>query len=129
MANMPNGDESRDERGSVSLAVVLVGPILVVLMFAGFQAAMWNHARTEARAIARDTAVLVARDGISDGDAASVIRQSLTGNALTDVNVAVARTNGNVVVTVSGRAPGILRGTSRRVSVSVAVPIEGWVPL
>ncbi|HQV56813.1 MAG TPA: pilus assembly protein [Ilumatobacteraceae bacterium] len=122
-------DEAVDERGSVSLAAVLVGPILVLLMFAGFQAAMWNHARTEARAVARDTAVLVARDRLSEGDAASVVRQTLGGNALVDVDVAVTITDGNVVVTVKGRAPGILRGTSRRVSVSVAVPLEGWVPL
>lgn len=116
-----------EERGSVSLEIVLVGPVLVVLMFAGFQAAMWNHARTEARAVARDAAVLIARDGLSDADATAFARQSLGGNALRDATVTVARTAGNVVVTVTGRAPGILRGTSKAVSVTATVPVEGWV--
>ena len=127
----PKGDrqDGSTDRGSVSLVFVLVGPLLVVLMFAGFQAAMWNHARTEARAVARRTAVLVARDGLGEAEATAVARQALGGNALVDAQVQVARDGGNVVVTVSGRAPGILRGTSRDVSVTVAVPLEGWVPL
>ena len=51
----------------MSLAVVLLTPVTVVLMFLGFQAAMWNHAATEVRVVARQTAMMVARDGMPAG--------------------------------------------------------------
>ena len=41
----------------------------VTAAFAAFQAAMWSHARTEARVVARDTAALVARSGVAPDDA------------------------------------------------------------
>ena len=40
----------RGDRGAAtSLAVALLTPMFVFLAFAAFQAAMWSHARTEAR--------------------------------------------------------------------------------
>ena len=110
------------------MSIVLLSPILVVLMFAGFQAALWNHARTQARVVARSTAVLVARDGLPAGQAAHLAEGSLAGR-VSDAQVSVAVVEGNVVVVVTGDAPGILRGTSRGLRVSVALPVEGWVPL
>ncbi len=60
----------RGDRGAAtSLAVALLTPMFVFLAFAAFQAAMWSHARTEARVVARDTAALVARSGVAAGDA------------------------------------------------------------
>jgi hypothetical protein len=121
--------ESTD-RGAASLTIVLVAPLLVVLMFVGFQAAMWNHARTEARVVAREGAVLVARDGLAASQAqVSVLRSLTTDNLLTDPTVSIARTATSVVVTVTGRAPGLLRGTSAPIAVTVTMPVEGWVPL
>lgn len=118
------------DRGSASLTIVLLSPVLVVLMFAGFQAAMWNHTRTEARVIARETAVLVARDGLSASQAAAAASASLVNDSvLTGVHVSVESTPVVVVVTITGNAPGVLRGTSAPVRVSAAVSLEGWVPL
>lgn len=119
---------STRDRGSTSLSVVLVAPILVVLMFAGFQAALWNHARAEARVVARSTAVLVARDGLPTAQATQLALDSLA-QRLARADVSVRSVDGNVVVVVAGDAPGILRGTSRGLVVTVALPIEGWVPL
>ncbi|MEP7203851.1 MAG: TadE/TadG family type IV pilus assembly protein [Ilumatobacteraceae bacterium] len=119
-----------NDRGSASLTIVLLAPLLLVLMFAGFQAAMWNHTRTEARVIARETAVLVARDQLSSPQAAAAATTSLTHDSvLTSVNVLVDTTATLVVVTITGDAPGMLRGTSAPVRVTVAVSLEGWVPL
>ncbi len=117
------------DRGSASLAMVLLAPILVILMFVGFQAAMWNHARTEARLIARETAMLVARDRLPAAQAAVSARTSLAGRSLHNVHVEVSSVDGRVIVTVRGDAPGIIRGTSSGVTVTVALPIEGWVAL
>jgi hypothetical protein len=44
------------------------------------------------------------------------------------LDVVVANDGQLVTVTVSGAAPGIIRGTSTDVSVVAAVPLEGWTP-
>jgi hypothetical protein len=120
----------RGDRGAASsLAIALLTPVLVVLSFAAFQAAMWSHARTEARVVARDTAALVARSDVSPTDAQSSALAVLdTDTDLANVRVTVAAGLDLVTVTVSGDAPGIIRGTSSSLSVSVAVPREGWTP-
>jgi len=124
-------DADRDaDRGSASLTIVLLAPLLLLLMFAGFQAAMWNHARTEARVIARETAVLVARDRLPATRAIAAASSSLANDSvLSDTRVSVDTTAKIVTVTITGQAPGILRGTSAAMRVTVAVPLEGWVPL
>jgi hypothetical protein len=125
-----NADDTDADRGSASLTIVLLAPLLLVLMFAGFQAAMWNHTRTEARVVARETAVLVARDHLSVPQAEAAAAASLAHDSLlTSVDVAVGTTATLVVVTITGDAPGVLRGTSAPVRVTVAVSLEGWMPL
>ncbi|MEY2957908.1 MAG: hypothetical protein RLZZ01_476, partial [Actinomycetota bacterium] len=58
---------SVDDPGSTSLTTVVLTPVFVVIALAAFQAALWSHARAEARMVARDVAVLVAqRDGDAD---------------------------------------------------------------
>ena len=118
----------RDDRGSTSLAVALLTPLLVILMFAAVQAALWGHARTEARATARRTAALVARSGVSVDDARATALENLADDDLTDVSVSIAVDGDTVVVTVTGRAPGIVVGTTRDVTVTEALPLEGVVP-
>lgn len=126
---MTGNPDDRDH-GSASLTIVLLAPLLLVLMFAGFQAAMWNHTRTEARVVARETAVLVARDRLSTPRAAAAAEASLANDSvLTEVEVSVDTTASLVVVTITGTAPGVLRGTSAAVRVTAAVSLEGWVPL
>lgn len=120
--------DARD-RGSTSLTAVVLTPVFVVIAFAAFQAAMWSHARTEARATARDVAVLVAQRG---GDADAVERsaeRNLEGHAtIRDVDVTISQRDRYVVVRVVGDAPGIVRGTSAGVDVSEALPVEGFRP-
>ena len=123
-------DAHDHDRGSASLSIVLLAPLLLVLMFAAFQAAMWNHARTEARVIAREAAVLVARDRLPDSQAAAAASASLADDSvLSGAHVSVERTATVVTVTITGNAPGVLRGTSAALRVSVAVSLEGWVAL
>ncbi|HEY4610239.1 MAG TPA: TadE/TadG family type IV pilus assembly protein [Ilumatobacteraceae bacterium] len=123
-------DKACRDRGSTSLTVVLLAPLLLVLMFAGFQAAMWNHARTEARVVARETAVLVARDHLPASAAVQVATTSLAKDSVLGTpKVFVRSTEDAVVITITGRAPGLLRGTSSAVSVTAAVSREGWVSL
>ena len=120
---------ARGEAGAAtSLATALLAPLFVVLAFAAVQAALWGHTRTEVRVVARDTAALVARSSVEAGDAAASARTALADTDLDDVEVAVTTDGGHVSVTIRGDAPGILIGTSRRVSVTEAVPIEELTP-
>ena len=118
-----------DHGTSSSLTAALLTPVFVVLAFAAFQAALWGHARTEARVIARDTAALVARSGVLPSDARESAIAILDADTdLRELDVSVDSDGRLVVVTVSGAAPGIIRGTSTDVSVTAAVPLEGWSP-
>ncbi len=127
-APVPASARHHDDRGSTSLTVALLTPIFVVLMFAAVQAALWGHARTEARVAAKSAAVQVARQGLSVGDARATAQANLVDAGIDDVTISISSGNGVVVVQVSGNARGILIGTSRSVSVVEAVPIEELTP-
>lgn len=108
---------------------MLLAPVLMVLAFAAFQAAMFTHAQTEARAVARDAAVLVARHGEAPDTVAASSAALLAGAELVrDVAVEIDTDDGLVVVRLTGLAPGIVRGTSRGIDVTEALPIEGFRP-
>lgn len=121
----------RSDRGSASLTTVLLTPIFVVLAFSAFQAAMFTHARTEARAVARDAAVLVARQGNDRAAVESSARGALAGHdslADTQLDISVDAGNELVTVTVTGRAPGIIRGTSLGIDITEVLPVERFRP-
>jgi len=119
----------RGEDGSTSLSVALLTPLFVVLAFAAFQAALWSHARTEARVVARDTAALVARAAVPATDAVASATAVLEADTdLRNVVVSTRMEPGLVTVTVTADAPGIIRGTSTTVTVTSAVPVEELTP-
>ena len=99
-----------------------------------FQAAMWSHARTEARSGARDAAVLVARFGADPDDVEMSVADGLESKSvLADVEVSIPslaeiRSSGFVEVTVRATANGMLLGTSTEVSITEAVPFEEFRP-
>ena len=116
---------SGDSGAATSLSIALLTPLFVVLAFAAVQAAMWSHAKTEARVIARDTAALVARSGVAAPDARSSASAILEADtSLSDVVVGVSHAGGVVVVTVRASAPGIIRGTASEFEVTAAIPVE-----
>lgn len=126
-AGTPSGD--RDRGAATSLSIVLLTPVMILLGFAAFQAAMWGHARTEARMVARDTAALVGRSGVAPDDARASAEAVLAADTLLrDVRVHVEAGPAMVTVTVEASAPGVIRGTWAPVRVVSAVPVEGWVP-
>ena len=113
------------DRGSASLTTVLLTPVALVVVLMAFQAALWTHARTEARAIARDAAVLVARSG-EPGEAvrASALQLLNEQPSLTSSSIDIDEEDMLVVVTVQANAPGMFRFTQRQIVVSEAVPRE-----
>ena len=123
------GRASGDRGAATSLSVALLTPTFLFLAFAAFQAAMWSHAKTEARVIARDTAALIARSAVAADDATESARAVLEADTdLRNVRVVASTSTGVVSVTVVGDAPGIIRGTSTSVEVTSAVPVEELTP-
>ena len=126
-------DATLRDRGSTSLSAVLLTPVFVIVAFAAFQAAMWSHARTEARVMAREVAVLVAQQGrdqdlIERSAEANLERTDTMSVVDVDISYGAAASGQIVIVRVTGRAPGIVRGTSTGVDVTEAVPVEGFRP-
>ncbi len=118
-----------DDAGSTSLSVVLLTPVFIVLTFAAWQSALWSHARTEARVAARAAAALVTRSDATAGNVAAATASVLASDtALRNIDVLINEADGLVVVTVHADAPGMMAGTSRPVSVTVAVPLEEITP-
>ena len=116
------------------MTLVLLTPVFVVIAFAAFQAALWTHARTEARAAARDAAVLIGRFGALPDDVERSTLDVLDDKTVLEVTeveippLGEIRAVGTVRVTVRARANGIIVGTSTEVEVTEAVPFEEFRP-
>ena len=117
------------DRGSATLATVVLTPVFIVVALAAFQAALWTHARTESRAIARDAAVLVARAG-EPADAVEASAQQLLDDEVRLIDSEIDIDDGStlVTVTVRGSAPGMFRWMATGFEVVEAVPVEGFRP-
>jgi hypothetical protein len=113
------------DRGSTSLTTVLLTPVFLVVALMAFQGALWTHARTEARVTARNSAALVAR-GHADPEATahSATAMLVADTDLASPSVTIEVAAGVVTARVTGRAPGMIRGTSAPVDVVEAVPVE-----
>ncbi len=119
---------SRDP-GSATLTTVVLTPVFIVLAFMAFQASMWSHARTEARALARNSAALVARNGADPGDVERNAEAVLGVDVnLVDADMSIQNDGELVTARITARAPGLIRGTSVDVDILVAVPLEGFRP-
>ncbi len=110
-----------------SLVTVVLTPVMVVMALAAVQAALWGHARTEARIIAQETAALVARTPMTSAEAEQLALDLLGDQGdLTEVEVTISDDTVSVVVIVSAQAPGMIRGTTAPVEVrAVAVSEAG----
>ena len=108
---------------------MVLTPVFVVVALAAFQAALWTHARTESRAIARDAAVLVARAGEASEAVEASAAQLLDGEVrLTESVIDIDDGPELVTVTVRGSAPGMFRWMQTEFEVVEAVPREGFRP-
>jgi Flp pilus assembly protein TadG len=115
------------ERGSASIQMVILMPVMFAVMFLGLQAALIYHARTLAIASAQEGARTA---GAEKGTAAAGIntaRDYLTataGDSLTSTVVSGDRTGTTATVTVRGVALSVLPGWRPRISQSSSVTVE-----
>jgi Flp pilus assembly protein TadG len=119
----------RDERGAVSAELVIATPLLLLLIMAVIQFALWEHATHIAQAVAQQ-GVSVARlqdetPAAGQSQARSVLDQ-LGTSVLADANVTATRTATTTTVTVTGHAESILGIFTLPVKATAVGPTENY---
>jgi Flp pilus assembly protein TadG len=118
----------RDERGSVSIELVILLPALFAVMFLGMQAALFYHARTVAIAAAQEGARAA---GAEQGHGAYGVRaandfiaEAGGDDVLTASSATARRTTTTATVTVTGFSLSVIPRWKVRITQSATVPVE-----
>ena len=117
-----------DERGSVSIELVILLPALFAVMFVGMQAALFYHARTVAIAAAQEGARAAGaeqgREADGVGAANDFIAEAGGDDVLTSSSTTATRTATTATVTVTGFSLSVIPGWKVRITQSATVPVE-----
>lgn len=123
-----SSSKQRDERGSASIELVILLPVLFAVMFLGMQAALFYHARTVAIAAAQEGARAAggengkAADGVNA--ASSFIADAGGDDVLTGASATAHRSATTVTVTVTGRSLNVIPGWTPVIVQSASLPVE-----
>ncbi len=117
-----------DERGSVSLGLVILLPALFAVMFLGMQAALYYHARTVAIAAAQEGARAAGAETGREADGTSAanafVSEAGGDDVLPGATSAASRTSTTATVTVRGFSLSVIPGWTLEVEQSATVPVE-----
>ena len=119
--------EDRSERGSVTIQMVILLPVVFALMFVGMQAALHYQARTLALAAAQEGAREAGTETGTRSAGESTARQFLADAAsdvLRNSTVRVERTSTTATVVVTGRTLSVIPGWRGSVTQSASAPVE-----
>ncbi|WP_460834023.1 TadE family protein [Nocardioides hungaricus] len=118
----------RNERGSVSIELVIVLPALFAVMFLGMQAALFYHARTVAIAAAQEGAKAAGGESGREADgvaaASSFIVEAGGDDVLPGASATADRTATTVTVTIRGRSLSVIPGWNPVVVQTASLPVE-----
>ncbi|GAA4757630.1 TadE/TadG family type IV pilus assembly protein [Modestobacter marinus] len=118
----------RDERGSATLSLAIVFPVVLLLIFTAVQGGLYYYARSVALAAAEEGL----RDARAEGGTSAAGAQRAQtfladaggASVLENPAVTTSRNATNTSVTVVGNAPSVLPGVSFPVSQTASGPIE-----
>jgi len=117
-----------DERGSVSIELVILLPVLFAVMFLGMQAALFYHARTVAIAAAQEGAKAAGGENGKEADgvsaASSFIVEAGGDDVLSGASASADRTATTVTVTVRGHSLSVIPGWNPVIVQSASLPVE-----
>jgi hypothetical protein len=119
------------ERGAATAEVVIATPLLLLLIAAVVQFALWYHAVHTAEAVARQslaTTRLVDVAQPAAQDQAEAVLDRLGGPTLDDPAVTVDRRADTTTVVVTGRATRVLPFVTIPVETTVTGPTERFRP-
>lgn len=119
---------ARNERGSVSIQLVILLPALFAVMFLGMQAALFYHARTVAIAAAQEGAKAAGGENGKETDgvkaAEAFIADAGGDDVLTGATTTANRTGTTATVVVQGHSLSVIPGWSPVVRQVASVPVE-----
>lgn len=119
---------SRSERGSVSIELVILLPVLFAVMFLGMQAALYYHARTVAIVAAQEGARAAGgqhgtpTDGVAA--ASSFVADAGGADVLVGASATAKRSATTATVTVQGFSLSVIPGWKPVIRQSASVPVE-----
>ncbi|MFY1659344.1 TadE/TadG family type IV pilus assembly protein [Micromonospora sp. WMMD1274] len=117
----------RRDEGAASVELVLATPLLLLLIMAGVQFALWAHARHMAQAAANE-GVQSARAYHSSAAAGKAdteaLLRDLSGGSLTGTAVTASRSATTATITITGRASSVIPGLTFPIRVTVTAPVE-----
>ncbi|MEU0490792.1 TadE family protein [Nocardiopsis sp. NPDC006139] len=120
--------QADDDRGSGTLEVAVLFPVVLLIVMAILQAGLWYHGRS--------VALAAAQEGVSAGraelssvghaqEAAAAFAEKV--GALDDVSVSTAGSSATRIrVTVTGRVPSLIPGVPIAVSQEASGAVERW---
>lgn len=118
----------RDERGSVSIQLVILLPALFAVLFLGMQAALYYHARTVAIAAAQEGARAAGAETGTRSDGVQAAQDFVVeaggDDVLEGASATSDRTATTVTVTVTGHSLSVIPGWSPRIVQSASLPVE-----
>ncbi|WP_130412774.1 TadE family protein [Xylanimonas ulmi] len=120
-----------DDRGSHSIEMVILLPVLFALMFVGVQAVLYYYARSIAGAAAQEGARVAAAyeatlaAGIAS--AATAVEEVGWDDAITDASITGTRDAEIATVVVTGHALSVIPGWSPTITQSASMPVERLV--
>ena len=117
-----------DERGSVTIQMVVLMPTLFLVMFLGVQGALYYHAREVALAAAQEGAREAGSEaGTRESGVATAntfLRDAGGSEVMTSTSVSGSRTATTATVTVTGKSLSVIPGWHVRVTQSASAPVE-----
>lgn len=119
------------DRGAVSAELVIATPLLLLMLLAIVQFALWSHAAHIAQAAAsQGLAVARAQDGTAAAGAAGAqqMLDQLARGPLTGASVSADRTATSASIRISGTATSVIPFLHLPVHAAAAGPVERFVP-
>ncbi|MGD9962267.1 TadE/TadG family type IV pilus assembly protein [Nocardioides sp.] len=127
-AKRARSSRRQDERGSVSIELVILLPALFAVMFLGMQAALFYHARTVAIAAAQEGAKAAGGENGKEADgvsaASSFVDEAGGDDVLSGATATANRTATTVTVTVRGHSLSVIPGWNPVIVQSASLPVE-----
>jgi Flp pilus assembly protein TadG len=121
----------RGDRGAVTVELVIATPLLLLILLAIVQFALWSHATHIAQAAAsQGLAAARVQNGTAAAGSASAqqMLDQLAQGPLTDASVSADRTATSASVRISGTATSVIPFLTLPVHAEAAGPVERFVP-
>ena len=120
---------SEPERGSAATELVLATPLLLLLILAVVQFALYYHGAQVAQAAASQAVAIARAQGATSGtgqNEGQAILDQVAGGTLPQRSITVTRSAAEADADVSGTVQSLIPGLHLHVSAHAAAPVEAW---